>query len=1455
MARGLGTLVIDLIMKMGGFETDTNRARRLTEKMVKGIEGDLNKMAKAAIANAAVLGTAITAGLAKAIARAGEFDDMAQKVGASTEELSALGFAAEREGVKLDQLTTSLGKLTKTLSAAAAGSKEQETLLKALGISATTADGQLRGTTSVLLDIAEVFEKLPDGATKSDIAMKLFGKSGMSLIPLLNQGADGIEELTKQAERLGLVVSTDTAKAADDFGNNLFVLQQSMVGLANQVAAELLPNLVTLSSQMIDNGEKIDGVNRSAQSLATVIKTVAAGILTIGAGAEAVGVKVGMLVDRLGILKDYAKVGFNAVNGGGAGLKDSLNEATSGGRLGFLDRWKATSTAGADSMDDIVQRLTDKYEALFSTVAPGAKDAANALDEQGKSTGEVDKKTQELLDRYKEYLKGLKDNSAAQKAAEEAAKKRAETEARLLARAQETTKAQKEFKTALEGMRAELAGPVAVAQANYQKQIEELQEAFFEGIATAADATEAQKMYADEVTRVGAAYEKQLLSPLRETIKANQDEIRYLTAGKGAREVVRRQLEKEEIVRRATEGMTKKQIEAYKDEIETLGDVIDQRQRATAIDDAKEGISSSFSSILDETISGIRSGEGAWQSFARAGSNALGSLTSDFIKLQKEGGDFSDSMEQLGMELLPKVGEMVGFIAGGSGQYAALGSAIGGAIGAAIGAYYGGAGGAQVGMAIGSAIGGWAGGQFDEDPQVRVSSQRYNNTEASRETPLGSINVRTESITEPSSRMIADQLQDFDRQLAAFLPPEHIARARAALASFHDVANGSGAAVLEIMKDRFNVVLGTFGTDIEQFVRTLSNDLQTQVQALSDIVMLDRWAEEGKLVTGTMTQTLGLIQQFRGANETVGETYMKLSAATLTLKEAFGLGDIAIMRSTDAFAALAGTIMEEVGSLEAFTQMFEAAMDLLYTETERASMKLSMAEDDARNELDDIGINYDDLDLTNLEDFKAKFNQVLASGNEELIRQWLEAAAALGIVIDRQEEYNSTLQDGAEAIPVRSDKGMAELMDQVNETVQDWGLSDFEREMAQVQRRTDEWLASARAMGATEEELARIRDVGAHHAQQLILDRQNELNDFMENLGWEDMIAGMSEYDAEVARINKRTEDLIAQAIALGATEEQLAQIRQYGANSIDRLRQAEEARAESANVISAGQQELYRRERLQEILEEVANAIGKGVASLMDQALAIREKYKVLYREAVNLHASDSELAFIRRGAEVELQRLIDAERERIEQLRAERNVLMDWLDAQSLGQLSTLNPFERVQEASRQLDELIAKFTSGSIQASEVTPALDAYLQELATYYGVGSPEYQRLERELRDRVTDLAINYDDTNAELADAIERLNELLEAMANGTWLGYGTPWVPSGEPTTGSYTASAQAAMFSDPNAKMMGAGQAEKTAARIVEDALAKFKDEIVEAVESGSQDVVSAIRSKSSTRGAFG
>ena len=254
-----GSIVIDLLMKTGSFETDTKRA----EKRLKDFEASAKKTAVAitAVTTAAIAGLAAMTKVT--INNMDQMSKMAQQAGVTTESLSSLGYAARLSGIEQNNLTQSLARLSRGMMDAASGTGEAKKAFDALGINATT----MRSADEALLQIADRFANMEDGAQKTAIAMQLFGRSGAQLVPFLNQGRDGISELQREADRLGITLSTSAARAAEQFNDNLFRLKAVSQGLFNQFATALLPVLVEVTDKMFEAATETAQVDGEATQL------------------------------------------------------------------------------------------------------------------------------------------------------------------------------------------------------------------------------------------------------------------------------------------------------------------------------------------------------------------------------------------------------------------------------------------------------------------------------------------------------------------------------------------------------------------------------------------------------------------------------------------------------------------------------------------------------------------------------------------------------------------------------------------------------------------------------------------------------------------------------------------------------------------------------------------------------------------------------------------------------------------------------------------------------------------------------------------------------------------------------------------------------------------------------------------------------------------------------------
>ncbi len=199
----------------------------------------------------AALGVSLTGGLYSAgralqsfLENTGRINDLSQAVGVSARDLSSLRVAAQTAGVSVQELADGLRFLNVNLVQAGEGTSKEARLLAALGV-------QSRDTMGVLLDVAAAFSQLADGPQKTAIAVELFGRSGMRLIPVLNEGRDGLRRLMLEARALGIELSDETVKAADDVGDNIDKLKLATEGFVNTLAGQLLPVMQSATTAMV----------------------------------------------------------------------------------------------------------------------------------------------------------------------------------------------------------------------------------------------------------------------------------------------------------------------------------------------------------------------------------------------------------------------------------------------------------------------------------------------------------------------------------------------------------------------------------------------------------------------------------------------------------------------------------------------------------------------------------------------------------------------------------------------------------------------------------------------------------------------------------------------------------------------------------------------------------------------------------------------------------------------------------------------------------------------------------------------------------------------------------------------------------------------------------------------------------------------------------------------------
>lgn len=178
------------------------------------------------------------------------FEDFASSVktmqrisGGSVEEVSGLAGAMKLAGVNADNVTGAITIFSKKLGQAGQDAKATAAMNNLFGTSIKDANGHVKSMAELLPGIADKFKELPNGAEKTALATQLFGRAGAQMIPVLNQGSEGIKELTAKAKEMGLTLDDTSMKSFNEARKSQREFQATMQGLSITLGQVFLPIL------------------------------------------------------------------------------------------------------------------------------------------------------------------------------------------------------------------------------------------------------------------------------------------------------------------------------------------------------------------------------------------------------------------------------------------------------------------------------------------------------------------------------------------------------------------------------------------------------------------------------------------------------------------------------------------------------------------------------------------------------------------------------------------------------------------------------------------------------------------------------------------------------------------------------------------------------------------------------------------------------------------------------------------------------------------------------------------------------------------------------------------------------------------------------------------------------------------------------------------------------------
>jgi hypothetical protein len=231
-------------------------------KKVAGKVGGLGKTVAKAGAVAGAAAAAAGVGLLKLAQSTADYGDQVAKgaraTGLSTTAYQELGFALGQTGIDGAKFDVAMKALNKRVGEAAGGNKLYQGTLGDLGVELRDTNGELRSQDDIFTDVLGGLEEITSSQERAAAASTLFGaKIGPELASAVDAGVGGIDELRAKAQELGIVMSEESAVAAEEFNDRLDDLKKSFSGLARGIGEKAMPVITSAFEKLTESAIKV----------------------------------------------------------------------------------------------------------------------------------------------------------------------------------------------------------------------------------------------------------------------------------------------------------------------------------------------------------------------------------------------------------------------------------------------------------------------------------------------------------------------------------------------------------------------------------------------------------------------------------------------------------------------------------------------------------------------------------------------------------------------------------------------------------------------------------------------------------------------------------------------------------------------------------------------------------------------------------------------------------------------------------------------------------------------------------------------------------------------------------------------------------------------------------------------------------------------------------------------
>lgn len=373
----LYNVLFDIAAKTASFESSMTRVEKRFDSMISVAK-------KASIALGGIFTIEkISSAISSAIQYAGEIDKIAQKAGISAKAASELAFAFQQNELEVQSVTASLRAMQVNLA-------KGDDSFRQLGLSIDSLKTQSADKQFAI--IAQRISEIVDPADRARAAVEIFGKAGADLLPIINQGADGIQRWRDRAVELGRSMDDEMVARLQEADEAMKQMKASAESMAQTFAVVLSPTIKQVAdglrtlaggaTELEKLETKLDFLTRERNSILPFILNLGydeGGGVVMGPGA--IDKRIQEIQARIEELKNAAAGSSSSVPTETAFVGFSRDEA--------IDQAQSASDELRDLMDRNMSDIARDFDAILNNGVTLVQEYVANIDEGLRATPEL----------------------------------------------------------------------------------------------------------------------------------------------------------------------------------------------------------------------------------------------------------------------------------------------------------------------------------------------------------------------------------------------------------------------------------------------------------------------------------------------------------------------------------------------------------------------------------------------------------------------------------------------------------------------------------------------------------------------------------------------------------------------------------------------------------------------------------------------------------------------------------------------------------------------------------------------------------------------------------------------------------------------------------------------------------------------------------------------------------